>query len=39
MPTQGTPTPEELYILLARAERDGLDASVIERLSYVSSLD
>lgn len=35
MPTQGTPSPEQLHILLARARREGLDASVIERLTVI----
>ena len=35
MPTQGTPSPEQLHILLARARRDGLDATVIERLTVI----
>jgi transposase-like protein len=35
MLTSGTPSPEQLYILLARAEREGLDASVIDRLKVI----
>lgn len=35
MPTQGTPSPEQLHILLARARREGLDATVIERLTVI----
>lgn len=35
MPTPGTPSPEQLRILLARAEREGLDATVIERLGVI----
>lgn len=35
MPTPGTPSPEQLHILLARAVREGLDATVIERLTVI----
>lgn len=35
MNVPGTPSPEQLYILLARAQRDGMDPSVIERLSVI----
>jgi len=35
MPTQGTPSPEQLHILLARAQRDGLDATILERLTVI----
>lgn len=35
MSTPGTPSPEQLRILLARAERENLDASIIERLRVI----
>lgn len=35
MPRPRTPSPEQLRILLARAQHDGLDPSVIERLSVI----
>ncbi len=35
MPPSGTPSPEQLYILIARAQREGLDSSVIDRLNVI----
>jgi len=35
MPSNETPTPEQLYILLARAEREQLDATIIDRLKVI----
>ena len=35
MPYQGTPSPEELYSLLARAQAEGLEDAIIERLSVI----
>lgn len=35
MTVPGTPSPEHLHILLARAQRDGLDTSVVERLTVI----
>lgn len=35
MPLPGAPSPEQIKILLTRATREGMDASVIERLTVI----
>lgn len=35
MPAFGTPSPEQIKILLTRAQREGMDPSVTERLSVI----
>lgn len=35
MPSFGSPSPEQIKILLTRAEREGMDSSVIKRLTVI----